>query len=412
MQHKLTNHRRTRAAIAALATLLAFGCGDDKDDQKGEGAKGKPAYALASIVINPDGERTTYLQAVHALEDGPFDNKQAIEMPGNGTLLAGAGHVFAGLVEEPTWVRYTASASGALEETGRLSLAGQGATSIDYGNAIVDEETAVSVLSQLAIAVIWNPSTMEVVGEVDLGHLVQEGYELEVWTTIAHEGLVYIPGRWADWEGARVRNGVSLTILDPKKRKLVGVAEDDRCASGGRVVFDDKGYGYVMGDGRTYSIQMFAHAAGEPVPENCLLRIAPGETDFEADYFHTIRSITGGLESISELETGAQGSGIAFAKMFYPDKLPDDVEPVDFTFWSLPVHKTWRIELGDEPSAKAVDGVPFSAIGFSGSSLNGRLYAGESPDGGKSEVYEVDPETNKATLKFEMDGYFNGLFAL
>ena len=72
----------------------------------------------------------------------------------------------------------------------------------------------------------------------------------------------------------------------------------------------------------------------------------------------------------------------------------------------------WRIELGDTPVAREVDGAPFAALGFEGSSIDGHLFTGESPDGNTSEVYEIDPETNTARLRFSMDGYFNGLYRL
>jgi hypothetical protein len=98
--------------------------------------------------------------------------------------------------------------------------------------------------------------------------------------------------------------------------------------------------------------------------------------------------------------------------MFYPEKLPPGVEPVDFDFWSVPAHKLWRIELGDPPTAKEVIGIPFSTIGFGGSALDDRLYSGESPDGNTSDVYETDPTTNQARLRFRMDGYFYGLYRL
>jgi hypothetical protein len=270
----------------------------------------------------------------------------------------------------------------------------------------------VSVLSDPPLAIVWNPRSLEIVGEIDLGHLEREGYPLEVWTTVAHNGLVYIPGRWSDWDGERIYPGVSLTIIDPTAMKVVGVAEDDRCASGGRPVFDEAGYAYVMGDGRNYAIQMFANAAGETAPTNCLLRIAPGETEFEENYYYAIPSLTDGRESISELETASTASGIAFSMVFHPDKLPEGVEPVDFDFWDVPAHKLWRIELADPPSAEPVDGIPFSAIGFSGTPLGGHLYTGESPDGNDTEVYEIDPVTNSATKRFAMDGYFNGLYGL
>jgi hypothetical protein len=380
------------------------------------GASAEPApsfYALGSVVIGDMDRRTTYLQTIKSLDDGPFDNSKAIEAPGNGVIMARGASVFLGLAEEPTWVRYTADADGKLEETGRLSFLDYGLMGVDYGNTIVDDELAVSVLSGPAVAVVWNIKTMEIEREVELSHLVVDGYSLENWTTVAHDGLVYIPGRWADWEGGRIRNGVSTTIIDPVSGEIVGIAEDDRCASGGAVIFDRDGYAYVMGDGRTYSAQMFANAAGKPAPENCLLRIAPGETDFEKDFFYTIPSLTHGLEAIGELETAAQGTGIGFAKMFYPDKLPEGVEPVDFEFWDEPAHKLWRLELADPPTAREVDGMPFSAIGFSSVAAGGKLYSGESLDNGAtSDIYETDPETNTGKLKFKMDGYFYGVFGL
>ncbi|WP_373048538.1 hypothetical protein [Vulgatibacter sp.] len=397
------------AAISLLGASLALtACGTEEEDAPLAGS-----YVLGSVVIDADGTRTTYVQTVESLEDGLFTNENAIEMPGNGVLMAGGEHLFVGLAEEPTWIRYTLQEGGGIARTGELSLLEYGARYIDYGYAYVDAEHAVSVISSPPLAVIWNPTTMEVRGTVGLEHLKHEGYDLEVWTTVAHDGLVYIPGRGSDWVGGRILDGVAVAILDPRKMDLVGTAQDDRCNSGGRIVFDEAGYGYVMGDGRNYCHQMFATARDEQeIAENCILRIAPGATDFEADYFHTVKSITGGYESIGEFETAQQGSGIAFSKIFYPERLPAEVKPVDFTFWGHPVHKTWRIVLGDTPSAQEVEGVPFSVIGFGGSGFEGKLYSGESADGSTSDVYEIDPATNQASLKFRMDGYFNGLYEL
>lgn len=407
----MSTRRWTRNAAfgAALTAAALAGCGDSR--KTGEITGGR--YALASVVIDPDGNRTTYVQTIGSLDDGPFDNETAIELAGNGVAMARGKYIYVGLTEEPTWVRYEVGAGGAIAEAGRLSLLATGAAAIDYGNAIIDEETAVSVFSDPPLAVVWNPTEMAIVGEVDLAPLAREGYSLEVWTTAAHDGLVYIPGRWADWDGGRVFPGVSTTIIDPKALRVVGTATDDRCASGGRVVFDAAGYAYVMGDGRNYSIQMFANASGGTAPQNCLLRIPPGSTTFDPSYYYAIPSLTGGRESITELETGRQGSGLAFAKMFYPDHLPDGVEPVDFDFWGVPAHKLWRLRLTTPPTAEEVQGIPFSAIGFEGSALDGHLFTGESLDEGKtSDIYETDPDTNTARLRFKMDGYFYGLYAL
>lgn len=406
-----TSMKRFALSVALMSAAALGACSDDDGDEK---PPAKAGYLLSSVVIDTDGLRTTYVQNVETL-DGPFNNVAALELPGNGVVMGHGQSIFVGLTEEPTWVRYSVGEDGQLAETGRLSLQSYGITSVDYGNTIVDDQTAVSVLSGPAVAVVWNPTTMKLVGEIALPHLVRAGYETEVWTTSAYNGKVYIPGRWADWEGGRIFPGVQTTIVDPKTLQIVGVAEDDRCASGGRVVFDAAGYGYVMGDGRNYSAQMFANAAGGGAiaPENCLLRIPPGGTDFEADYYYTVPSLTGGRPSITELEAGVNNGGLAFAKMVYLDRLAGGPAPVDFDYWSEQAHKLWRIKLAKPPVAEEVNGIPFSAIGFSGSAMGGHLFSGESLDAGAtSDVYETDPATNTATLRFRMDGYFNGLHEL
>ena len=189
--------------VGLLAALV--GCEEaEETSSKPPAVTGSGHYVLGSVVIDPDDARTTYVQAIDSLDDGPFDNSSAIELPGNGVILADESNFYVGLAEEPTWVRYTLDEHGEIEETGRLSLANFGVSSIDYGNVLVDERTAVSVLSDPPLAVIWDPAKMIIKGEIELNQLEREGYELEVWTTVAHDGRVYIPGRWSDWEGARI----------------------------------------------------------------------------------------------------------------------------------------------------------------------------------------------------------------
>lgn len=392
--------------VPALLALAA--CAGAPDDTPAGAASG---YVLGSIVITPDG-RTTYFQVIPSLDaEARVTNENAVEAAGNGVLLTRGRDIFLGLAESPEWVRYTVAEDGTLAETGRMSLANHGFTYVDYGNAIVADDLAVSVGSQAGVAVTWNPQTMEILDTIQLPHLAREGYDVEVWTTVAEDGLLYIPARWSDWEGGRIYPLVSTTIVDPRAGTILGVAEDDRCASGGRVVFAEDGYTYVLGDGRNYSAQMFANAAGTEVAPNCLLRIAPGETDFDPDYHVEIPSLTGGLEVVTEIEVATPGAGVGFAWMFHPEALPADIEPVDFTFWSYPVFELWQLTLGDTPSATPVEGIPYGVLGFGGSALNDRLYVGLG-DTETTDVYEVDPTTDTARVRFSMDGYFNGLYPL
>ena len=411
---------RLRLVMAALVTIAA--CSDDAVNSKLDagvganagGASAKPGtqamrFVLGSVSIDADGNRVSYAQIVDEL-DGHFSNEQGIEAQGNAVFLSRGSDFFYGLAESPEWVRY--STKGGFKETGRLSFLQYGVTYMDFANTIVDDDTAVSVLTEQYLAVVWNPTTMEIIGTVELPHLEKKGYSLEAFTTLSHDGLVYIPGKWVNWETPTVLARVSVTILDPKKLEIVGIAEDDRCGAGGRVTFDERGYAYVMGDGRNQSMQVFAEANGETSVPNCLLRMAPGTTDFEEDYFYEIPNLTGGLDSMTELEAAVIDSGIAFTMMQYKDRIPSGLDLVDFEHWSVPAFKMWRITLGDSPKAEEVSGANFSVVGFTGSGINGKLYSSESADGTESTVFEIDPRSNTSTMKFTMAGYYGGLYPI
>lgn len=390
------------------------GNGDGNGNGNGNGGDGGTtgsALVLGSVTIDPDGNRMTYVQTIPTLASGTYTNANALEFAGNGVLLTTSNSLLVGLAKEPTWVRYTANASGKLTEQGRMSMLQYGLDHADFGNTVVDDETVVSIITTAQVAVIWNPKTMTITGEVDLSSLAKAGYDLEAWTVSAHNGLVYIPNRYADWNAGKIFPGVQMTILDPKTKSIVATATDDRCASGGKILFDKDGYGYVMGDGRNYMDKVYASVNGTTAQDNCILRINPGQTSFDPNYYYTIKSLTGGHESITEWDTPFTGSGIAYAKIFYADKLPDGMTPApDFAFWDVPAHKNWSIKLGDPPTAQEVAGAPFSAIGFTPMAFEGKYYSGESTDGGAtSDIYETDPATNTATIKFKMDGYFYGI---
>jgi hypothetical protein len=71
-----------------------------KDSQSAD--SGAASYALCSVVIDADGNRTTYVQSVSSLDEGPFDNKSAIEIPRNGVVMTAGKYFLVGLIEEPT----------------------------------------------------------------------------------------------------------------------------------------------------------------------------------------------------------------------------------------------------------------------------------------------------------------------
>ncbi|MEN0061218.1 MAG: hypothetical protein AAGA48_03655 [Myxococcota bacterium] len=394
-----------------LSFVAWFGCAVEPEPEPESPEPTSVGYALGSVVITPDA-RTTYVQVLPDLDPRmPITNAGAIESPGNGVLMSYGSDVFIGQPDSPVWVRYTADDNGAFTETGRISLANQGLRRVEFGNTIIDDELALTISAETFTAVVWNHRSMTIERSIDMSHMRRNNLILENFSTSAHEGLVYIPARWGNVLTATVYHAVSMTIVDPRAGEIVAIAEDDRCASGGRIVFDADGYGYVMGDGRNLSAQVAAKGGGAPAAPTCLLRIPPGGTEFDPDWHVEIPSLTGGLNAATELEFAEQGTGVGYTWMFHPEMLPKDFEIVDFEFWTYPVFELWQIELSETPSAKPVANVPFGILGFQGASVDGKLYVGVG-DTAQSTVYEIDSEAAAGTPRFEMDGYLYGLFGL
>jgi hypothetical protein len=276
------------------------------------------------------------------------------------------------------------------------------------------------------LAVVWDPSAMEIVTTIDLSYLKKAGLDAEFWTVSYRDGKVYVPVRYANWNTGVIDPSVTLVIIDAATDSIVATATDDRCASGGRPVFAPDGDAYVMADGRNWSAQLFATVAGQPVPPTCLLRIRAGATAFDPDFLVTLPSLTGGLDAATELETADNGAGVAYARMFRPEALPRGVEiGADFAFWGYRAFEMWRLDFANAaasgaPRAVAVAGLPLSSLGFEGSTVDGKLYLGDSPDYVSSTIYELDPAAPAATSQpadgvrplFEMEGAFYGLHRL
>jgi hypothetical protein len=415
----LANRTVTLCFVSLLAGPGAVGC-DDGPSTKPQASRGDSSedaastaansrYVLGSVSIDAEGNRISYAQIVDELS-GDFTNAEGLEAQGNAVFMSRGKYFYYGLAESPVWVRYTTE--DGFKESGRLSLLRYGIDYMDFANVIIDDKTAVSVLTEQYVAVVWNPTTMQITGEIDLTSLQMDGYTLEAFTTVVHDGLVYMPAKWVNWETLDVLQRVSMLVIDPKKLEVVSVAEDDRCGAGGRVTFDEDGYAYVMGDGRNQSMQEFAAAKGKKRVANCLLRIAPGETDFEEDYFFEIPSLTGGLDCMTELEAPSIDSQFAFTRLQYPDRIPEDVDRTMFEHWDVPAYKLWRIQLGDTPKAKEVEGAHFTVVGFSGSGVDGKYYTSESEDGSESTIFEIDAEENTSVEKFRMKGYFSGIYPI
>ena len=398
--------------VASAAIILLFGCSDDAEGAGGTGGVGPDdtLFSIAGIVIQPAG-RSLFVQTISELS-GSYGLEDAIEAPGNSRHWAYDGAVYIGLAEAPILVRYVPDEAGDLVVDARLSLQRYGVSSIPAGIAFISSDKAYLILHEAAIMLVFDPSTMQILGEIDISSLAKPDLSLETWMVTHHEGRLYVPVRHIDAVAFLIDPQVSVAIFDTETDSLIAVAEDDRCVAASQPAVGPDGAIYVMGDGRNYLTQLIAMQRDLEPPSTCVLRIPEGETSFDPDFYVDVATIAGGRDAVTAMWQVAGDRSSAFAKMYYPEELPPDADLTGTNLWSYPVFKLWRLELGDTLTAAETSGQPFSLVDFGGVPVDDSLFFGISPDSATTTVYRVDPTTNSATAAFEMTGLLRGIYRL
>jgi hypothetical protein len=398
-------------AVACLCAGL-LGCGEDASPDDGGGGDASEVYALTTVVIGTEG-RTSYVQSLTSLDAPAVDHSDAIEFAGNVVVEALGESVYVGLAESPKVVRYTADASGELAWNGELSFAEHGLARYPFGSVIVDAHRAFAIDEATYQMIAWDPTDMVLVDSIDIGAYAREGFAAEFWTVTAHEGRVYVPIRYVNWDQGVIDPSSVLMIVDAATLEILGVAEDDRCASSGRPVFTADGDAYVVADGRNWSRQLYAFLGEAQVPPNCVLRIREGALDFDEDYLVTIPSLLGGdpdenglvADVAGELEPIPGIDGLGYVRVFDPRLLPEGVEPAaDFAFWGDPAFPLYRVEFGDAPVMTEVTALGPSSLGFEGSPTDGAYYVCQGTSHAECRIHRVDPQTNAVTPLFTVPG--------
>jgi len=400
----ITPHLAMVVGLVGLTVLS--GCSEESQGTT-TGEVGE-LYSIGSIIQNPEG-RTLLVQTLQSLDED-INNDNALEFSGNARHWAHGGAVYIGLAEEPTIEKYVPDAGGKLVSSGRVSFLSHGLTSVPAGQVFISDTKAYLFAEGQYRVIVWNPSTMEIAGEIDLSMLKKDDFNIELWTASLAGDRVYVPLRYVNFNAKEIFHQVSVVQIDAAADKVVGVAHDDRCVGASTPAVTDDGTVYVLADGRSYLAQVYAVEKKETPPANCILRIRPGETSFDPDFFVSVPSIAGGRDVVTSLWYVRDGVG--YAKMYYPEQLEPGADTSGFQFWFNPAFKLWRIQLGDQVSAEEVNGAPFSMIAFGGASIGGSLFLGETQDAKTCTVYAMDPDKNQAEPRFEMQGAMRDLYRL
>ena len=207
-------------AIVAMAAMSA--CGDDNKEQPtpqpGEGGKFE-GIVFATSIPNADGSSgAAYLQGIPKLTANPVDNSKGLPTGfGTAPIVTPSGSVYS-LPDymgnsRAAIVRYVPNAKGELVEKGKLQIsAGAQACNVVEVNA----EKAYASCQGTGKIVVFNPTTMKEVKEIDLNAYAQAGMNVAPSAMIVRDADLFVGLSQRDAKWMPTKASAELVVIDTK----------------------------------------------------------------------------------------------------------------------------------------------------------------------------------------------------
>jgi hypothetical protein len=365
-------------------------------------APAPPVYAVMYEVYDDVGS-TSYLSVLDSLEVDAIDVSQAREYGGGRAFVQAYNNwLFVGDAQTPTVTRYSVAANGSLIEEGSIGFAAFGLTSgqFDSWNAtFISPEKAYLFDTGLGNTIIWNPSTMQIVGEITPpDELFREGLSLETTPAALRDGLMFRTFSWVNYDDASYSTDFLLATYDVASNTLLSLESETRCPVPGNLVHTDEA-------GSIYFSNWIWPVAGSLMrgaPAPCVLRIRPEDTGFDPSWSLDYADLAEGRQGAMFAYLNA---GRALFSAFYDERTRFDAET---DAWSYVGSNNWRIWQADLPSNRAapVEGIDFNGGAFTPLQLDGRLLVmvpGGEEDGYATQLYEISDGV--ATPRVKLPGW-------
>jgi hypothetical protein len=372
----------------ARSVLLAgaTGCGaDSKED--GRGTSGA-LYAIMYEVYDDTGS-TSYLSLLDSLDLDEVDLSRAREFGGGRAFIQSyEGKLFVGDAESPTVTRYSVADGGELIDEGTISFANYGLDSgqFDAWNVtFIDSNKAYLLDFRDGTTIIWNPSTLEIVGDIPpADEFYREGYSFESTPGALRDGKLFRTVSWVNYDDAEYSTDFLLAIYDVENDEILELVEETRCPVPGNLVHQDE-TGNIYFSNWVWPV---ARAIMRDAPAPCVLRITPGQDRFDPEWTLDYREVTDGRQGAM---FSYVGDGRALISAFYAERTSFDATTDP---WSYVGSNNWRIWDMDVQSqlGAPLEGIAFNGGAFTPVQFDGRLFLlvpGGEESNWATQLYEV-----------------------
>lgn len=406
-----TNTKPTTTwASAGIAAALAFavmstGCGSDTSNAPANpdgGMLNNPFYALPTQIYSADfSTSTSFVPLVPSLDVDRISLDAAREVDGRASVDTVGDWLFIASSGEPTLRRYEVGEDGSLAEAGSLSFLDYAIPylSIDaWSNEMISSTKAYMLNGSDGSHIIWNPTTMEIEGEIPAPGIVQEGYQIESSPSVVRGNRMYKVFTLINYETWEfLTTPMYLAIYDTETDELVNLVQETRCPQlYSRPFMDENNDIYFSG---------FVWTVGETLvndyPKSCALRVLDGADTFDPSWVLTYADdVTDGREAgvLRYL-----GNGQALLDVFHDEEATIGPAASSAEVASMPHWRVWSIDLEAKAGAP-VDGLGFKAPGYSDEAVDGRTLL-LMPNDTYSETTAYDLVDGAVVEAFEIQGF-------
>jgi hypothetical protein len=374
--------------------------GSDTTNTTGE-EEGEAWFVVPSEIYAPDfATSTSYVPVVSSLDVNRIELDVAKELDGRASVAAIGDWLFVASSGEPIVSRYTINEDGSLEEAGALNFSNYGVPqwfSIDsWGGVFVNAEKAFIFNGSDGSHIIWNPSTMQITGEISGPGVGVDGYNLESIAVVRGNRMyrLFTALNYDTWEF--LTDSQYLAVYDLDNDTLIDLIEETRCPQlYNRPFIDERGDIYWSGWVWTPGLTLTSD-----YPKSCALRVRNGEDEFDPEWqLNFADDVTGGREA------GIMrylGNGKALLDVFHDERVEIDADTDAQELSNTANWRLWTIDL-DEKIGEPVDGLDFKAGGYTDVQVGNRTFL-MVPNEDYSETTAYEVVDGAAVKGFEIQG--------
>jgi hypothetical protein len=409
----------TLAGAAVCGVLGMAGCGDGdatptpstavSGDGDGDGSENEsdasvgdvasPVYAIMYEIYDPEGNSNSYLNLVDSLDVEAVDPDQGREFAGGRAFMQTYNEwVFVGEPMAPVVRRYSLSPDGELIDEREISFANYGldAGYVDAWSANFISEDKAYLLANDAV-VIWNPSSMRIVGEIPFPEeFFREGWEWETGSAVLRDGKLYRTIFWTDEDYLEFSEQSLIAVWDVETDQYLGSTLIDRCPGNGNVADMDE-------DGNIYFSNWIWTIGGTLMFDrapSCVIKVPTGSDGPDSDWALSYAELSNGHEGamFSHIE-GNQ----ALVSIFDDSRTSFDDMTEPFAYMGSQNWQIWSVDL-TTGEGEPLSGLSYNQGAYTQVTIDDRHFIMvPSDDWGKMSFYElVDGE---AVPSIEVPGW-------